>query len=282
MKGNLRDVFSSSSGAVGSFNVVELGMAEAIVAAAEEAQKPVIIGIATRHWKLIDPRHMMPSLLSLVESASVPIALHLDHASPSQMDIVRDALGIGFTSIMIDGSKLPVNANIEATGEVLALARAYDATVEAELGPLAGEEGIAGLVTGDVDERQLTDPYEAAEFVKAAPVDALAVSVGTAHGLYTSAPRLQLDLIAELNRTVVVPLVLHGATGIPDNVVRSAVKRGVRKINYFSGLLVEAMQEVQAVDRSHQDNDYLGLRRRIMDRWKTDVGSKIQLYAATD
>ncbi len=275
---SLREVLEWTSGAVGSFNVVDPLMALAVVSAAVQEGRPAIVGVATRHWEKMDAPVMVPSIRSIVERSSAAVALHLDHAKPSQLTIIREALDLGFTSVMIDGSTEPFEQNCAITEEVLKLAGRYGAGVEAELGAIAGEEGVAGLVDSHADESLYTDPGMAEAFVSRCEIDALAVSVGTAHGLYKAEPKLQLDLVSELARRVSVPLVLHGATGVPNSAIIESVERGVRKINYFSGLLVEAMDEVRT-PRRPDDTDYLGFRRRLYERWKDDAAEKIRLYA---
>ncbi|MFW5994715.1 MAG: class II fructose-bisphosphate aldolase [Spirochaetia bacterium] len=273
------ETLSEANGAVGCFNIVDLGMAQAVAAAAEQEGAPAIIGVAARHWRAIDGAVYAPSLRAIAERSSVPIALHLDHAGPDETGLIQEALGVGFTSIMIDGSKLPFEDNCAVTRRVVELARPYNAGVEAELGAIAGEEGVAGLVDAGSDETMFTDPGMAQEFVKRCDIDALAVSIGTAHGLYKAEPKLQFELVSELRRRVSVPLVMHGASGIPEEAVAESVRRGIRKINYFSGFLVEAMNEVRA-SGSEGDTDYPAFRNRLIARWTADAADKIRLYSA--
>lgn len=275
----LSETISDANGAAGCFNVVDLGMAQAVAAAAEQSGKPAIIGVAARHWHAIDAAVHAPSLKAIAERSGVPIALHLDHAGPDQLDMIKEALALGFTSIMIDASKLPFEENCAVTCRVVDLAGEYNAGVEAELGAIAGQEGVAGLVDAGSDEAMFTDPGMAQEFVERCNIDALAVSVGTAHGLYKAEPKLQFELISELRRRVSVPLVMHGASGIPEDAVAESVERGIRKINYFSGFLVDAMNEVRA-SASGCDNDYPGFRSRLIARWTADAADKIRLYSA--
>ena len=272
----LEELFARSHGAVASFNCIDLEMARGCIEAAEAADHPVIIGVATRHWNAVGGRSFIPSLRAVCEAAAVPVALHLDHAKATQLDIVEEALAEGFTSIMIDGSTLPYEENVRVTQEVVSTAHGRGASVEAELGPLIGEEGVAAVVDASTVSKY-TDPDEAHRFCQETGVDALAVAVGTAHGLYKDEPRLQMELISELNEKAAAPLVLHGATGVSDEAIREAVRRGVRKINYFSGLLVEAMETiVSATDPA--DTDYLAFRLRLREGWKRRAAALIALY----
>jgi hypothetical protein len=157
---SLSQLLADTPGAVGSFSVVDLGMAQAVVAAAEQSGRPAVVGVATRHWHVIDALRLTPSLLASAEAAAVPIALHLDHAGREELDIIRAALDAGFTSIMIDASKLAFADNSAVTLEVCGLASGYGASVEAELGAISGEEGVAGLVDPDFDESMFTRSWQ--------------------------------------------------------------------------------------------------------------------------
>jgi Fructose/tagatose bisphosphate aldolase len=163
---------------------------------------------------------------------TIPVALHLDHAE--DMDLVKRALDHGFTSVMFDGSTLPLEENIRITREVVELARRYEASTEAELGRVAGFE-IGGSDTG---EAVLTDPQGVADFVAATGVDSLAVSIGTAHGIYVSTPTLHQERLSEIRAASDVPLVLHGGSGTPEDQVREAIRRGITKINIYADLRI--------------------------------------------
>jgi ketose-bisphosphate aldolase len=273
---NTKELLQDSRGGIASFNVVDFDMARACIEAAEEAQRPVIIGVAVRHWKTLGGPLFVPSVRALCLNSEVPAALHLDHAGPDNLNIIDQALESGFSSIMIDASKMPFRTNIEVTKGVVERARQFNASVEAELGPLLGEEGVAGLV--DTGGTVYTKPGEAAKFCNAVNVDALAVAVGTAHGLYKAEPEIQQDLISSIASETGTPLVLHGATGVPDEAIREAVRRGIRKINYFSGLLVDAM-DILRQGRDRDDNDYLALRTELREAWRRRARSLIDLYA---
>ncbi len=284
-----------TSSAVASLNIVDFDMVRALIAAAEELGSPVIIAVATRHWKQIDAPALAPSIRELCRRAEVPVTLHLDHASKTQIDIIEAALEAGFTSIMIDGSKEAYEENLRITREVTAMAHARGVSVEGELGAVGGEEGVAdyvdadsggGTAAGVLAENRggeaeagaaYTDPVMAREFVQATRVDALAVAVGTAHGLYKSKPNIRLDLIVRIAENCPVPLVLHGASGVPSDTIRASIARGIRKINYFSGFMVRAMETVRE-SSPPESNDYLGLRERLMTAWQDEAKKQITLY----
>jgi len=273
---NLKELLRDSHGGVASFNCIDLEMAKGCLLAAEKLKRPVVIGVATRHWMALGGKEFVPSLVGMCKNAKVPVALHLDHAKPTEKNIVEEALASGFTSIMIDGSSLSFEENVALTKEVIAMCRPFDASVEAELGPILGEEGVAGVVDAS-KSKNFTNPSEAKSFCEQTLVDALAIAVGTAHGIYKDVPKIQLDLINEIGSLTSTPLVLHGATGIPDEVIRESVKRGIRKVNFFSGLLTEAMDSIRKVKQ--EDTDYMALRLTLRKTWERVASDMISLYA---
>lgn len=278
MKKNLAQVLKSHSpAATGSFNILDLDMAFSILDSAESLQTPVIIGIASRHFYDIRAPLLVPSLLKAIESASISAVLHLDHAGPDQKDMIKQALDLGFTSIMIDGSLLPLDENIEITRKVVELSHTYDASVEGEIGGIAGEEGVADTNQDNPEEIAYTDPEEALEFVRATNVDALAIAVGTAHGIYKCEPHINFDVIKEVASLTDIPLVMHGATGVSDSAIQMAVTNGIRKINYFSGLLQTAMDEIR--DYHAESNNLLGFKQIVSKQWRKVILEQMTLFA---
>lgn len=279
MKSNLTGVIDAlSPAAVGSFNTLEPEMAQAVLDAAEAQNMPVMIGVATRHYHAIRTPLLAPALVRAIEQASVPAALHLDHAAPDELDTIREALDLGFSSIMIDGSRLPFEENVAVTAKVVEIAKPYGAGVEGELGGIAGEEGVADTGGDNPESLPYTDADEARRFVAETGVDALAIAVGTAHGIYKQTPHISNETIEKVAASVDVPLVMHGATGVSDAAIRQSVRSGIRKINYFSGLLQTAMDHVRD-GSARQDNDYLGFRQGMADRWRELAAEQMRLYA---
>jgi fructose-bisphosphate aldolase, class II len=274
---NLREVVEKAEGAVASFNIADYDMARAVLAAAAELESPIILGIAVRHWDKLDGSALSRSLRILAENAPVPVALHLDHTPADKFEILENAVDLGFTSVMIDGSKESFEENLAISKKAVALAHRRGVSVEAELGAIEGTEGEANEVSGRSDESLFTDPQSAKSFIEESGADALAVSVGTAHGIYTSAPQIRFDLIEKISAACPAFLVLHGATGIPQDSVRRAVAAGIKKINFFSGFLVRAMETVRA-SSDDQGKDYLGFRDRLMEGWKETAREHIRLY----
>lgn len=212
--------------AVGAFNCNNLEIVQAIVRAAEAEAAPVVIQASQGALRYAGLHYIAALALEAARSARVPVAVHLDHGT-SFAQVVR-CVRAGFSSVMIDGSHLPLAENIALTRRVVELARPVDVSVEAELGRIGGTEDN---ITVDEREAFFTDPDEAVDFVAATGVDALAVAVGTAHGLYRGTPRLDFDRLERIRARVDVPLVLHGSSGVPADAIREAVTRGVAKVN---------------------------------------------------
>jgi fructose-bisphosphate aldolase class II len=207
----------------GAFNVISVEHAEGIVAGAQAAGLPVILQISQNcvryHGGLAA---IGDAALAVARAASVPVAVHLDHATDE--DLVRDAAGLGFGSVMYDTSALPYEASVSATRALSDWCHARQVAVEAELGEIGGKDGVHSPVTR-------TRPAEAARFAAATGVDALAVAVGSSHAMLTRDAVIDLKLVADIRAVVPVPLVLHGSSGVPDQTLAAAVAAGLTKIN---------------------------------------------------
>ncbi len=212
--------------AVGAFNCNNMEIVQAIIGAAEAERAPVIIQASQGAIKYAGINYIVGLTKLAAESASVPVALHLDHGT--SFDQVMQCIRSGFSSVMFDGSKLPVEENIEITNQVLAAARPVGVSVEAELGKIGGTEDD---ITVDERDAMLTDPDEAKYFVDRTGVDSLAVAIGTAHGRYKGEPKLDFDRLTRIHSLVDTPIVLHGSSGVPDEAIKEAISRGVCKVN---------------------------------------------------
>lgn len=210
--------------AVGSFSVANMEMVLGVLQAAEELKAPVILQIAEVRLKQSPLELIGPLMVAAAKNAKTPVAVHFDHGKT--VEKISQALKLGFTSVMFDGSHLPLDENIEMTKQVMALAAPYGAAVEAEIGCVGGsEDGSEDIAIN------CTKPQDAVIFEKETKVDALAIAIGNAHGNYKSTPHLRFDILAEVNEKTSTPLVLHGGTGIsPDDFVRCS-KTGIKKIN---------------------------------------------------
>jgi fructose-bisphosphate aldolase, class II len=261
--GSTADIVTSASRdrrGVGAFNVVQLEHAEAIVSGAARADAPVILQISentVRYHGGLEPVAL--ATLSIARRATVPVAVHLDHAESHQL--VHEAVKLGFTSVMFDASNLAYEANVAATAEVVAHCHARAVWVEAELGEVGGKDGAHA-------PGARTDPEEAASFVAATAVDALAVAVGTSHAMLTQDARLDFELIRQLGVRVPVPLVLHGSSGVPDADLIRAVAVGVTKVNIATRLSKAFTAAVRAyLEENPSDVDsraYLGKAREAV------------------
>lgn len=210
--------------AVGSFSVANMEMVLGVIKAAEELNAPIILQIAEVRLKQSPLNVIGPLMVAAAKGASVPVAVHFDHGKT--MEKISEALEIGFTSVMFDGSHLPLDENIEMTLKVIEKAKEYGAAVEAEIGCVGGsEDGSEDIAIN------CTKPEDALRFEKETGVDALAIAIGNAHGNYKSTPKLRFDILGEVDSITDTPLVLHGGTGItPDDFVRCS-HTGIRKIN---------------------------------------------------
>ena len=214
--------------AIGAFNAENMEMIQAIIAAAEEAKSPVIVQTTSGTLKYAPPAAVAGMTSRMARDAKAPVALHLDHGNC--YEIAEQCVREGYTSIMIDGSKLPFEENIALTRRVVAMACGLP--VEAELGTVGGKE--------DAHEAkpQYTDPAQAEEFVAKTGITSFAPAIGTSHGIYKAEPKLDLERLSAIRAVVDVPLVLHGTSGVPDDVVKACVQRGISKINYATELRI--------------------------------------------
>ena len=218
--------------AVGAFNVENMEMVMAVVAAAEQMRSPVLIQTTPGTLKYASLEYYLANVTAAAKKASVPVAMHLDHGS--SFSLAMEAYRVGYTSIMIDGSKLPFEENIALTKSVADACHAGGVPVEGELGRVGGKED--DLVNGD--DNPYTDPEEAKEFAERTGVDFLAIGIGTSHGIYKGIPKVNVEVLSNVKKVVDIPLVLHGTSGVPDEQVIDCVKRGICKVNYATDLRI--------------------------------------------
>lgn len=222
--------------AVGAFNITSLEGIQAVLGAAEELKQPVILQFAPVHEAIIPLSVIGPVMVMMAEKASVPVCVHLDHGD--DLNILKTALEMGFTSIMYDGSVLPYEENVANTRIAVEMAEAWGASVEAEIGAMGRQEfgSVGEGEEGDSVEACYTDPVQAGDFTKATGIDALACSFGTVHGLYLTAPKLDLERIVNIHDRIGLPIVMHGGSGVSDDDFKKCIAGGVRKINYYTYL----------------------------------------------
>lgn len=269
---NLLERAEKNNIAIGAFSVGNMEMVMGAVAAAEELNVPVILQIAECRLKNSPLELMGPMMLSAAQKSKVEIAVHLDHGL--KIETVEKALEMGFTSVMFDGSTLPLEENIKAVKKVREMADEYGATVEAELGIVGGNEG-----DGAAHEILCTNPDDAKLFCDETGVDALAVAIGNAHGNYPVLPQLRFDVLDDINKIVETPLVLHGGTGITDEMFQQAIMLGVRKVNIatasFDNLAKFALDYCKAREKAN----YFELSARMAEGVYENVKRHIKVFS---
>ena len=228
--------------AVGAFNINNMEILQAVIDAAEETQSPVIIQTSEGAIKYAGMDYLAAMVHLAAKKTSVPVALHLDHGTTYETLI--SCIRNGWTSIMFDGSHFPLAENIEKTKEIVKICHACGVSVEAELGRLGG---IEDNISVDEREARLTSPKEAVEFVEGTGVDYLAIAIGTAHGKYKGEPKLDFERLQTIKGLVDIPIVLHGASGVPEESIIKATKLGVNKINIDTDIRVAFTEGVKSV-----------------------------------
>lgn len=259
--------------AIGAFNVYNLEGVRAVVGAAEQLHVPAMLQVhpaALAHGGAA----LVALCVAAAQAAAVPIAVHLDHSSSPTA--IRAALDSGITSIMADGSHLPFADNLLFTQAMVELAHARGAAVEAELGRLSGSED--GLSVSAYEALQ-TDPREAASFVAQTGIDALAICIGNVHGPYRTAPQLDFERLIAIQRATAVPLVLHGASGLPAAQVRQAIGLGVCKLNVNTELRIAYLATLHHAFTDNPAIDVLPLMQRATQAMQAVVMEKLQLFS---
>ena len=274
---DLLAVAAANDFAVPAFNVSDYSMLRAIIEIAEEKQSPLIIAIhpneiANLGWDV------MPSVIQIARKASIPVAIHWDHGADYEQ--ILQAIQGGFTSVMIDGSLLPFEENIAITKKVVDAAHAVGVSVEGELGTIGKTDSYA---ESGADTIVYTVPEDAVTFVERTGVDSLAIAIGTRHGIYPSdlQPELKLDLLAEINNAVDIPLVLHGGSNNPDAEIGEAARSGVNKINISSDIKIAYYDKEREVlqDLSLREPD--AVQPPCRTALKEVAAQKIELFGAT-
>lgn len=271
---NLNDVLLKAQKekyAVGLFNTTDTDMLEAAISAAEEMKSPIIIGTAEILLPYGELKLITPSVIAAAERASVPVVVHYDHGLTFER--CMEALKLGFSSIMFDGSAGDPEENIKLTSEIVRIAHSMGATVEGEIGHV----GEASTCDNAVTDRYTT-VAEAKSFLKDTGVDALAIAIGTAHGAYKTKPCLDLQRLSEIRNNVDVPLVLHGGSGLSDDDFKNTIARGIAKVNIFTDLCIAGEK---AMDKAVKEGkNYLDIRNTKVDAIKETVKRKIKLFGS--
>lgn len=228
--------------AIGAFNCNNMEIIQAIIAAAEAENSPVIIQASQGAIKYAGLDYIVGLVSTAARNTGIPVCLHLDHGTDFRQ--VVQCIAKGFSSVMFDGSKLPLEENIAITRKIVEIASAVGVSTEAEIGKIAGTEDEVNV---HEKEAMLTDPADVKYFVEKTGVDSLAVAIGTAHGQYKSEPKLDFDRLAEIRSLVDIPIVMHGSSGVPEADVKKAISLGIRKVNIDTNIreaFVKGVREV--------------------------------------
>ncbi|MDD7208908.1 MULTISPECIES: class II fructose-bisphosphate aldolase [Lachnospiraceae] len=271
--------------AVGSFNTPNLEALQAVIEAAEELDLPVIIQFAQCHEPWIPLAMIGPIMVNAAKKSKVPVCVHLDHGET--LEYLQQALDMGFTSIMYDGSTLSYEENLENTKRAVAMATKTGASVEAELGSMGRRESGAGDDSGENDDTKIyTDPHQAKVFVEETGIDALACSFGTTHGIYLTQPKLDFDVVKNVRAlTEQIPIVMHGGSGVSREDYRKAIEAGTRKVNYFTYMDKSGGNAVAEYVNSVKEGEPLFFSSASMaarDAMKENVKAAMKMFALMD
>lgn len=266
----LKDAYKNHY-AIGAFGAHNLEIIKAVIAGAEFVGSPVILQTTSSTYKYVEIPYMIAMAKAAAENAKVPVALHLDHGE--SFNIVMECLRAGYTSIMIDGSKLSLEDNIDLVRKVTDATGPIGVPVEAELGTIGGVEDDFVL---EESQALLTDPVAAERFVRETGIDSFAPAFGTAHGNYKKEPKLQFDLLGKIREVTNIPLVMHGASGVPEESVRKSLDYGVAKVNFSTELKDLFAEEVRAFfNENPTENDprkyFLPAREALIELVKRKI-----------
>lgn len=256
----LKDAMANNY-AIAAFNIENMEMAQGVISAAVKTESPVIIATSQSSLKYAEPEVYFGFIYAMAQKVSIPIALHLDHSK--SIELILKVLKAGYTSVMIDGSQLNYNENINITKETKKFCDIFDIPVEAELGVILGKK------TDTTTQIMLTKPETAVDFIEKTNCNSLAVSIGNKHGLYKSKPNLDFERLKQIRSQVPIPLVLHGSSDIPDEDIRKCVKLGINKFNFATELRCAF---TSAMDKYIKDNtnaidprEYLAVARDAVE-----------------
>lgn len=257
--------------AVGLFNTTDTDMLEAAIGAAEELRSPIIIGTAEVLLPYGELKLIAPSVVEVAKRATVPVVVHYDHGLTFER--CMEALQLGFSSVMFDGSAKPYEQNLAETKEIVKIAHAMGATVEGEIGHVGEAANEDNLLTD-----MYTTPDEAESYLNATGVDALAIAIGSAHGVYKTKPMLNIPRLCEIRKRVDVPLVLHGGSGLSDDDFRNTIRNGIAKVNIFTDLCLAGSRAMK--EASDNNISYLDARNLKVNAIKEAVKKKMILFGS--
>lgn len=273
--GELLKEADKSNYGVGAFSIANMEMIMGAVKAAEELNYPLILQIAEVRLKHSPLELIGPVMIAAAKRAKTKVAVHLDHGMT--METIKLALDLGFTSVMFDGSHLPLDENIKQTKKVIELAKKYGATVEAEIGRVGGSED------GSKDINMLiTRVEDAVKFYEETKVDALAIAIGNAHGVYKEEPNLQFQRLKEIDDAVKIPLVLHGGSGIKPEEFKKSIKYGIKKINVATATFNNVVKRVEELFKNSDSVDYFTYHDMVIEGAYENVKNHMNIFKNCD
>ena len=273
---NLNDVLKKAQEgkyAVGLFNTTDSDMLQGVIEACEELNSPVVIGTAEVLLPYGELKLIAPSVIAAAKRAKVPVVVHYDHGLTFER--CMEALKLGFSSVMFDGSTKDYETNLAETREIVKIAHSFGASVEGEIGH------VGQASSGDEDLQDMyTTPEEAKAYIEATGVDALAIAIGSAHGVYKKKPMLNIERLQEIRNAVDTPLVLHGGSGLSDDDFRNTIREGIAKVNIFTDLCLAGKRAMK--EGEEQGLEYLETRNLKVKYIKEAVMEKIKLFGSVN
>jgi len=261
--------------AIGSFNTPTLESLLAVVKAAEELEVPVIVMHAQIHENVSPINDIGRVMITIAKASKTKVCVHLDHGE--DIDYIKKAIKLGFTSVMTDNSAFPYEENVRKTKEVVYYAHCCGVDVEAELGKLPQREGGGGITNNSAD--LYTNPDLVIDFIEKTHIDALAIAFGTAHGIYKTPPVLNLDIINKVRAKTDIPLVMHGGSGISNEIYRDVIKRGINKINYYTYMAYAGFAMAKKVVDSEGQGFYHDLAAEAQEAMEENVLATLKVFS---
>lgn len=270
---NLKTVLEKASKekyAVGNFDIFNIEMLKGVLAAAEETRSPLILAYGEGFEELTDLESFTPVMIKMAQKATVPVVVHLDHAV--KFEFILRAVHNGFTSVMIDASDKPLKENIEMTKRVVQICRTFDVSVEAEIGHVSGIDGMY-----ESDDYIYTDAQEAKHFAEETDIDALAIAIGTIHGVYKETPKLNINRLQEIRKIIKQPIVLHGGSGLSESDFENVIKNGIAKVNIYTDLTLAAMRSIHE-NAKDANLPYIKQCVKIAEAVKLETIKKMEIF----
>lgn len=282
---NLKDLLNNAKQnkyAVGAFAITNMDFIDTLIDCAIEKNSPIILLLAEVHFKYLDIERVAPVIIDAAKKVNIPVCISLDHGQ--KLETIIKAIRCGFTSVMFDGSKYPLEENIRLTKEVVKIAHSVNVSVEAELGYIGGESASEKMPESYAPKKELyTKVEEAVRFYSETNVDALAVAIGNVHGIYKGEPNLDFNRLGSIRDALDIPLVLHGGSGISDEDYKKLIELGICKINYYTDMSISAVDEIRNyLYKNPNFNSYPDLIKKAMSAVKKLVCERFDIWGCTN